>query len=227
MRTYRRPIAAIGAAATLSLVLAACGGAEQQPAPGGNEQAPPPATQQEQAPPQQDDTAASGGVTTAEDVYGPGCAQVPTEGEGSVTGMIDDPVATAASNNPLLTKLVKAVGVAGLADTLNKPEPGYTVFAPADPAFDAIPPDQLDALLNDPAQKQKLTDILTYHVVPKRMTAEEVAKAGTLDTVQGGQIKVEGEGEGMKVNGANVLCGNVPTANATVFVIDQVMMPQM
>lgn len=160
-------------------------------------------------------------------MFGPGCAQVPTDpaDEGSVQGMIDDPVGTAASNNPLLTKLTGAVQAAGLVDTLNDPNAQYTVFAPADPAFDALPPEQLDALLTDPAQRGMLTDVLTYHVVPQRMDAEGLARAGTLDTVQGGQVTIEGSGEDLTVNGANVLCGNVPTANATVFVVDQVLMP--
>lgn len=233
MRTYRRRATAIASAATLGLLLSACGGAQEDSAPAQEnaptqEQAPADDQQNEQqAPPPEDDMAAGGGVTTAEDVYGPGCAQVPTEGEGSVEGMIDDPVGTAAGNNPLLTKLTAAVGAAGLGDTLNQADADYTVFAPADPAFDELPPEQLDALLNDPAQQQQLSDILTYHVVPQRMTAEEVAQTGTLETVQGGQLMTEGEGEEMTVNGANVLCGNVPTANATVFVIDQVLMPDM
>lgn len=229
MRTYRRRATAIASAATLGLLLSACGGAQKDSAPAQEnaptqEQAP---ADEQQAPPAQDDMATGGGVTTAEDIYGPGCAQVPTEGEGSVEGMIDDPVGSAAGNNPLLTKLTAAVGAAGLGDTLNQRDAEYTVFAPADPAFDELPPEQLDALLNDPAQQQQLSDILTYHVVPQRMTAEQVAQTGTLETVQGGQLMTEGEGEDMTVNGANVLCGNVPTANATVFVIDQVLMPEM
>ncbi len=229
MRTYRRRATAIASAATLGLLLSACGGAQEDSAPAQEnaptqEQAP---ADEQQAPPAQDDMATGGGVTTAEDAYGPGCAQVPTEGEGSVEGMIDDPVGSAAGNNPLLTKLTAAVGAAGLGDTLNQADAEYTVFAPADPAFDELPPEQLDALLNDPAQQQQLSDILTYHVVPQRMTADQIAQTGTLETVQGRQLMTEGEGEGMTVNGANVLCGNVPTANATVFVIDQVLMPEM
>ncbi|MBK0867901.1 MAG: fasciclin domain-containing protein [Saccharopolyspora sp.] len=221
MRIRRQAAALTGSAAVLALALSACG----QPAQDSAESAAPgqPPAGQPAAQP------AANGVTTAEDVFGPGCSQVPTDPNdpGSVQGMVDDPVGTAASNNPLLTKLTAAVQAAGLVDTLNKPDAQYTVFAPADPAFEAIPQDQLEAMLTDPAQKQQLTDVLTYHVVPQRMDAEGLAGAGTLPTAQGGQLKVEGSGENLKVNGASVLCGNVPTANATVFVVDKVLMPQM
>lgn len=221
MRTNRRLLSMVGGLAVAGAVLAGCGGgmdSAQQQAP-----APPPAPQSQ---PQQ--PAMSGGTTTAQDVFGPGCAKVPTDpnNPGSVQGMIDDPVGTAASNNPLLTKLTAAVKAAGLVDTLNDPNAQYTVFAPADPAFDAIPPQQLKALLTDPAQKEKLSSVLTYHVVPMRMDAQGLAQARTLDTVQGGKVTIEGSGQQITVNGAKVLCGNVPTANATVFVVDKVLMPQ-
>ncbi|GAB3684005.1 fasciclin domain-containing protein [Saccharopolyspora tripterygii] len=218
MTALRR--SALGAgAALLTFGLAACGGMSEQP-PADQGQAPPPPPPSPAAPMQQ-------GMTTASDVFGPGCAQVPTDpaNPGSVQGMIDDPVGTAASNNPLLTKLTAAVKAAGLVDTLNKSDAQYTVFAPADPAFDAIPPEKLQAMLSDPAQKEALTSTLTYHVVPQRMTADDLSKAGSVDTVQGGKVQVEGSGDQLKVNGASVLCGNVPTANATVFVVDQVLMP--
>lgn len=221
-----------GAFAAAALTLSACGG-QGTGGPESDQAAPPPAAD---APEQGDDTAGSSpdgagsqqGRTTADDVFGPGCADVPSDpaDPGSVQGMLDDPVGVAAGNNPLLTKLTAAVQAAGLQDTLNDTEAQYTVFAPADPAFDAIPPEQLDGMLNDPAQKQQLADVLTYHVAAERMTADELAEAGTVDTQQGEQLRVEGSGEDLTVNGARVLCGNVPTANATVFVIDEVLMPQ-
>ncbi|MFR9729760.1 fasciclin domain-containing protein [Saccharopolyspora sp. MS10] len=222
----RRTTAITGTAAALALALSACGQGEQSSEPAAQPPAPAPAPAPGDA---QDTQPAANGVTTADDVFGPGCAQVPTDPNdpGSVQGMIDDPVGTAASNNPLLTKLTAAVQAAGLGDTLNKADTPYTVFAPADPAFDAIPEDQLNQLLNDPAQKQKLTDILTYHVVPERMDAEGLSQAKTVPTAQGEQLTIEGSGDDLKVNGASVLCGNVPTANATVFVIDKVLMPGM
>jgi uncharacterized surface protein with fasciclin (FAS1) repeats len=224
MTNHRRTAAVTGAIATLALTLAACGGAEQASDRGGQ---PEEQSQQGSQTGGMNDGAMNDGVTTADDVFGPGCAQVPTDpnDEGSVQGMIDDPVGTAASNNPLLTDLTAAVKTAGLVDTLNKPDAGYTVFAPADPAFEALPPETLKALLEDPAKKQDLQSILTYHVVPERMDAAGLVEAGSVETVQGGQVKVGGTPEAPTVNGAKVLCGNVPTANATVFVVDKVLQP--
>lgn len=155
----------------------------------------------------------------ADGPFGPGCAAVPTEGEGSVEGMSDDPVATAASNNPLLTTLVAAVTEAGLVDTLNSAD-GITVFAPTDDAFAKIPKKDLNALLAD---KEALTTVLTHHVVAGELSPEDVA--GEHETLAGDMITVEGSGEDFTAEGAAVICGNVPTANATVYVIDSVMMP--
>src|SRR5690606_9003886 len=142
--------------------------------------------------------------------FGPGCAAVPTEGEGSVAGMADDPVATAASNNPLLTTLVAAVTEAGLVDTLNTAE-AITVFAPTDDAFAKIPQKDLAALLAD---KKALTEVLTHHVVPGQLSPEDLA--GTHETLNGTSISVEGSDEEFTAEGAAVVCGDVPTANATV-----------
>lgn len=153
--------------------------------------------------------------------FGPGCAGVPTEGEGSVEGMADDPVATAASNNPLLKTLVAAVTEAGLVDTLNSAE-ALTVFAPTDDAFAKIPKKDLNALLAD---KEALTTVLTHHVVAGQLSPEDVA--GEHETLAGDMITVEGSGEDFTAEGAAVVCGNVSTANATVYVIDSVMMPKM
>ena len=157
----------------------------------------------------------------AEGPFGPGCAGVPTTGEGSVEGMADDPVATAASNNPLLKTLVAAVTEADLVDTLNSAE-ALTVFAPTDDAFAAIPKKDLNALLAD---KEALTTVLTHHVVGEQIAPEDLA--GEHETLAGDMITVEGEGEEFTVGkeNAKVLCGNIPTANATVYVVDTVLMP--
>ena len=93
--------------------------------------------------------------------FGPACDAVPTEGDGSFAGMADDPAATAASANPLLSTLVTAVSEAGLVDTLNGDGP-FTIFAPTNDAFAAIPAETLDMVLAD---TDLLTTILTYHVV--------------------------------------------------------------
>ena len=157
----------------------------------------------------------------ADGPFGPGCAGVPTSGEGSVEGMADDPVATAASNNPLLKTLVAAVTEADLVDTLNSAE-NLTVFAPTDDAFAAIPKKDLNALLKD---KKALTTVLTHHVIGERLSPEDVA--GDQETLAKDMLTVEGEGESFTIGDATVVCGNVQTANATVYVVDQVLMPQM
>ncbi|MFF7590333.1 fasciclin domain-containing protein [Kitasatospora purpeofusca] len=152
--------------------------------------------------------------------FGAACAAVPKDGAGSFSGMAKDTVATAASNNPLLSTLVTAVKQAGLVDTLNSAQ-HITVFAPTNDAFAKIPKATLDAVLAD---KETLTKILTYHVTPDRLAP--TALAGTHKTLQGGDVNVTGSGEDFTVNGnAKVLCGNVQTANATVYIVDTVLMP--
>jgi uncharacterized surface protein with fasciclin (FAS1) repeats len=139
--------------------------------------------------------------------------------------MAQDPVATAASNNPVLSTLVTAVTKSGLVDTLNSAQ-GITVFAPANAAFQKIPSATLNSVL---ANKAELTKILTYHVVSGRLSPDELA--GTHKTLEGGNVTVSGSGESFTVTGgtssntANVVCGNVQTANATVYIIDSVLMP--
>ena len=154
---------------------------------------------------------------------GAACAAVPTEGEGSVDGMADDPVGTAASNNPLLSTLVAAVDAAGLVDTLNSGGP-FTVFAPINTAFAKIDPATLEGVLAD---TDALTGILTYHVVPEQLSGADLVAGGTFATVNGAELTVADVGGTIVVNGgaAAVLCGDVPTANATVFLIDSVLMP--
>ena len=157
--------------------------------------------------------------------FGSACSAVPASGAGSFTGMAQSPVATAASNNPVLSTLVTAVTKAGLADTLNSAQ-GITVFAPDNAAFQKIPASTLDSVL---ANKAELTKILTYHVVSGRLSPDQLA--GTHTTLEGGTLTVAGSGENFTVTGgsagntANVICGNVQTANATVYIIDTVMMP--
>lgn len=164
----------------------------------------------------------------ASGLVGPGCADyaatVP-DGAGSIEGMSTDPVATAASNNPLLTTLTAAVSGqlnpdVNLVDTLNGGE--FTVFAPVDEAFAKIDPATIESLKTDAAT---LSSILTYHVVEGRLSPDQIA--GEHTTVQGGTVDVTGSGDMLKVNDANVVCGGVQTANATVYLIDGVLMPTM
>lgn len=162
----------------------------------------------------------------AANLVGPGCSayadQVP-DGAGSIQGMSQDPVAVAASNNPLLTTLVAAVSGqlnpdVNLVDTLNGDE--FTVFAPVDEAFGKIDPATIEALKTDSAT---LTSILTYHVVPGQIEPADIA--GMHKTVQGAELEVTGSGDNWMVNDATVICGGVQTANAVVYLIDSVLMP--
>jgi len=155
---------------------------------------------------------------------GPLCAAVPTDGEGSFAGMTDDPAATAASNNSVLSTLVTAVTEAGLVDTLNSDGP-FTIFAPTNDAFAAIPPADLDAVLAD---QELLTSILTLHVIAgEELSSTELAEMGSATTVNGADITFETAADGsLMVNGqATVGCADVQTANATVHIIDAVLMP--
>jgi uncharacterized surface protein with fasciclin (FAS1) repeats len=156
--------------------------------------------------------------------FGPACSSVPADGEGSFAGMTDDTAATAASNNPLLSTLVTAVTQAGLVDTLNSDGP-FTIFAPVNDAFAALPPADLEAVLAD---QDLLTSILTLHVVAgESLSADQLVEKGTVTTVNGADLTIEAGADGtVMVNGqATVGCANVMTANATVHIIDAVLMP--
>ncbi|ASO18116.1 putative surface protein with fasciclin (FAS1) repeats [Actinoalloteichus hoggarensis] len=225
MRKTRQNVI-IGVFAALALTVTACGSGEEAAEDTGAAGA---ATADETTEPAASDgmdssgMSEAAGVTTPEDTFGPACGDLPQGDEpGSLESMGPQPVADAASTNPVLTRLVSAVGaVPGLGDTLNGAE-GLTVFAPADSAFDALGEGAFDDLAAD---SDALGEVLGYHVVGERLDADGVAEAGTLPTLQGGELTVEGEGESMTVDGAAIACGNIPTANATVFVIDTVLTP--
>lgn len=213
LRTRTMGIAAL--ALTASMSLAACGSESE------TDTAAEPTTSEtpmESEEPTEEPTESEEPV--ADGPFGAGCAGVPTEGEGSVEGMLDDPVATAASNNPLLKTLVAAVTEAGLVDTLNSAE-ALTVFAPTDDAFAKIPKKDLKALLAD---KEALTTVLTHHVVAGKIAPADLA--GEFETLAGDMLTVEGSGEDFTIGDAAVVCGNVSTANATVYVVDSVLMPE-
>ncbi|WP_353816441.1 fasciclin domain-containing protein [Agromyces sp. SYSU T00266] len=215
--THRTALAAFSIVAVAALGLAGCSaGTTDEPATDDE-------TSMSEEPMETEETMAD----PAANLVGPGCAgyaeQVP-DGAGSVEGMAMDPVAVAASNNPLLTTLVAAVsgGInpdVDLVDTLNGDE--FTVFAPVDDAFAEIDAATIETLQGD---SELLTSILTYHVVPGQLAPDAVV--GTQTTVQGGTVEVTGSGDELMVNDANVICGGVMTANATVYLIDSVLMPQ-
>ena len=165
--------------------------------------------------------ASSGPAATTASDFGSGCASVPKTGAGSFTGMATAPVATAASANPVLSTLVAAVKKAGLVDTLNS-APDITVFAPDNAAFAKIPPATLNSVLGN---KAELTKILTYHVVSGRYTPAQLAAGTPLKTLEGATVTPALMGGTYEINSADVVCGNVGTANATVYIINTVLMP--
>jgi uncharacterized surface protein with fasciclin (FAS1) repeats len=165
-------------------------------------------------------------ATAAPNLIGTGCANYAArhkDGPASVSGMSQNPVAVAASNNPELSTLTAALSgklnpQVDLVDTLNSGQ--YTVFAPTDAAFNKLPAATLDDLKTN---SDKLKSILTYHVVSGQLSPAQVD--GSHPTVQGAPVNVTGNGDGLKVNNAGLVCGGVPTANATVYMIDTVLMP--
>jgi len=220
MRSIKKVAIAVAAVAALTMT-AACGAEDE-----ASESAA--ATTTEEAP--MEEESMDEGADPAANLVGPGCAdyaEAVPDGAGSVEGMAQDPVAVAASNNPLLTTLVSAVSgelnpKVDLVDTLNGDE--FTVFAPVDDAFAKLPQETV-ASLAKPKNADMLSSVLTYHVVPGQIAPSDIA--GEQTTVQGGTVEVSGSGDNLMVNDANVICGGVQTANATVYLVDSVLMPQM
>jgi len=214
----------LAAVASLSLVAAACGDDEPSADSGATQDSG--ASQSTDAPQTTEGTAMTEDTGKAsKGPTGPACGSVPKDGEGSFEGMADDPAATAASNNPELETLVAAVTAADLGDTLNGEGP-FTIFAPANAAFEPIPEADLTALLED---KPALTNILTFHVVAgEKLSGAQLAENGTAMSVQGGELTFAMEGDSISINDgqATVVCADVPTANATVHIIDGVLMPE-
>jgi uncharacterized surface protein with fasciclin (FAS1) repeats len=116
--------------------------------------------------------------------------------------------------------LVTAIQAAGLVDTL-KGEGPFTVFAPTDDAFAKIPKDKLAALLAD---KDALTQVLTYHVVPGAVSSSEVSKLDSAKTVQGSSVTIDAA-DGVKIDNANVVVADIVTSNGVIHVIDTVIIP--
>ncbi|MFF0204480.1 fasciclin domain-containing protein [Streptomyces sp. NPDC005017] len=210
----RRTAVTLAAAAVLPLALSACSDDSKDSA---QDNSSPTAA----SAPASEDGMSGSDTSMNDEPFGPACSGVPAEGAGSFDGMAKDPVATAASNNPALSTLVAAVTKAGLVDTLNNAQ-DITVFAPTNDAFAKIPKADLDAVLND---KEQLTKILTYHVVGQKLAPADLAN-GTFETLEKSKLSTSGSGESYTVNdSAKVVCGNVKTANANVYIIDTVLMP--
>lgn len=131
-------------------------------------------------------------------------------------------IVTIASENDDFSTLVAAVKAAGLVDVLKGDGP-FTVFAPTNAAFAALPEGTVEGLLK-PENKEKLAAILTYHVVAGKVMAKDVA-AGKVKTVQGSELTIAVDGETVKVDGANVTKTDIVASNGVIHVIDKVIMP--
>lgn len=227
MHTIQHRVFAAGFAAAAALALASCSSEEvsdtASSATSAASSAAEAATGEETT---TEATTTSAMADPAANLVGSGCAayaeEVP-EGPGSVAGMAEAPLSVAASNNPMLTTLTQAISGqlnpnVNLVDTLDGDQ--FTVFAPTDDAFAKLDAATLETLKTD---SDLLTSILTYHVVPGQAAPDQVV--GEHVTVQGAPLTVTGEGEELRVNDAGLVCGGVKTANATVYMIDTVLMP--
>lgn len=211
MRRITRTTALATMALTLSLGMAACSTEDDDAAKNETSSSATP----------METPMASETAEPADGPFGPGCAALPESGPGSAEEMAKAPVATAASGSDLLSTLVAAVSEAGLVETLDNAE-ALTLFAPTNEAFEAVGEEALNDLLAD---KEALTAVLTHHVVAGQLGPDEVG--GTHETLNGDTIEVKGSGTEWTVadEEANVVCGNVKTANAVVYVIDKVLLP--
>jgi uncharacterized surface protein with fasciclin (FAS1) repeats len=139
-----------------------------------------------------------------------------------------DDIVDIAASNPNFSTLVAAVQAAGLVDTLKGPGP-FTVFAPTNDAFAALPAGTVDSLLL-PENKDQLVSILTYHVVPGAVTSDQlIGQKIDVATVQGKTVRVNGMGgkygAAVRVNGANVTSADIIATNGVIHVIDKVLLP--
>lgn len=221
MRKMQR-LASVAAMAALAATVAGCGGA----APTVN--TPPPAAPSSVAPP----PSPSNGMTIPADVFGPACGQLPQGGEpGSVARAAKLPIVAAINATPQLKSLSTALQKSALADSLNQ-QKEITVFAPYDRGFanfqQSLGADRFNALMAD---QNKLGDALKYHVVVKRYDRAGLVAAKNVTSLQGGNLQITDAGDTVEITDnagttAHVLCGNIPTANATVFLIDNVLQPR-
>lgn len=198
MRTTKARISFIGLAAAASLTLAACGS-----------------------------DSSSGSSPSAAATSAAASSAAPSSAAASPSAAMSDEAATGdivavASANPTTTTLVTALDAAGLVETLQGPGP-FTVFAPTDEAFAALPAGVLDKLVQ-PQNKDALTKILTYHVVSGEVMSSDV-KAGDVPTVEGQSITVTTD-NGVTLNGtAKVVTPDVEASNGVIHLIDSVLLP--
>jgi len=159
-------------------------------------------------------------MTETAGTIGTDCGMIPAAGMGSMHGMAMDPVVIAASHNPLITTLAAEIMKADLTATLNSAK-SITVFAPDNQAFKNLTAHDMAMM----SGMTELAKVLKYHVVTGHITPAELAHGMTLTTLEGSQLKTSRMGSVYEVNNADVTCGNLHTANATVYIINTVLMP--
>jgi uncharacterized surface protein with fasciclin (FAS1) repeats len=148
------------------------------------------------------------------------CGMIPASGMGSMHGMSMDPVVVAASHNPLTTTLAAEIKKADLTSALDSAK-GITVFAPDNQAFAKLSAHDMSMM----SGMAELAKILKYHVVSGTVTPAELAHGMTLTSLEGSPLETAKMGSVYEVNNAAVTCGNLHTANATVYIINTVLMP--
>jgi uncharacterized surface protein with fasciclin (FAS1) repeats len=153
--------------------------------------------------------------------FGSDCGMIPHSGMGSLHSMSMDTLTAAAFHNPLLTSFAADVKSAGLASELDSMH-AFTVFAPANAAFHKLSGHEMSMMMHSPGE---LAKVLKYHVVDGRITPSELAHGMTLRTLAGSTLKGGRMGGTYEVNGADVICGNIRTENATIYVINKVLTP--
>lgn len=151
---------------------------------------------------------------------GADCGKIPAKGMGSIDAMAKDRAMTAAAQNPQLSAFVAAAKTAGVTAGFNSSH-AITLFVPENSAFGALSAMTLKKLHN----RDDLLKIVKYHVVGARIAPNQIAQGATVPTLEGGQVTFGGTGSVYKVNGATVLCGNIQAANATIYVINEVLTP--
>lgn len=226
MRTTIRKSLAVGAVASLAMFTTACGSEEEAPAATGSDD-----SSAEEPTEGMEEEPTEAMADPAANLVGPGCAdyaEANPSGAASVEGMAQEPVGTAASGNPLLKTLVAAVSgkvnpKVDLVGALNDESAQYTVFAPVDSAFAKIDKGTLKTLATEKSG-ESLSTILTYHVLAERLEPSDLQ--GSYTALNEEKLDVTGEGDNISINGQSaVICGGVQTSNATVYLIDTVLMP--
>lgn len=153
-------------------------------------------------------------------VFGAECSMIPSFGPGSLRSIGSKPMLAALATNPQFSVFTAAIRSAGLARTLNRRH-GYTLVIPANPAFAALSSAQV-ARLRD---HRDLARIVRYYTVDGRITPGQFARSGSVGTAEGGRLALSAAGRRYQVNGAPVLCGNIPVANASLYIVGKVLLP--